>query len=69
METGTSIYIVGAYDPDTERVQCLQAHDTLAAAQKWFSEVKSIYGVANTFMAGRKLNAPDIGAPIKIKDI
>jgi len=58
-----SVYIVGAYDPDTARVACLQVISSLSDATYAFSEVKAIYGGSKTFLASRCLDQMDFGAP------
>lgn len=63
------VYIIAAYDKETERMTCVQAHTDRERAWTIFGELKIVYGGANVVFASRDLDNVDMGAPITMENL
>lgn len=63
------VFVVVAYNTDTERMTDANVLTDLSRAQEVFANLKIIYGGANVAMFSRFVDSVHMGAPIRIEDL
>lgn len=63
------VYVVVAWDSDTERMTDANVITRMEKAQQVFEDLKLIYGGANVAMFSREVDSIHMGAAISLSDV